>query len=205
VSDAALAMISAVNRALHHTRGPGSAEALARLAAQPLRAADPPPVPRRLPACRFLPEAIGEVMLADPGLAAALAMVEDELSWRQNANYSDAAMGQAGYMDAYAYAEVIGPCGLLAGDDFLLGLMILGPGFHYPDHVHPAPELYRVLSGDSAWSRDGGAFEPRQPGDWIWHGSGTVHATITRERPLLALYIWTERVGQPARLVAGSS
>jgi len=205
VSDAALALVADVGRALNRASGPGLAQARARLAVQPLHAADPQPPPRRLPACRFLPEAIGETMLADPSLAAALAMIDDDLSWRQNAGYSDAAMGQPGYMDAYAYAEVIGPGGLLAGDDFLLGLMILGPGLRYPDHAHPAPELYRVLCGDSIWSRDGGVFEPREPGDWIWHDSGTVHATTTRNRPLLALYIWTDRVAEPARLVTGAA
>jgi quercetin dioxygenase-like cupin family protein len=200
VSVAAGAVIAAVRRALDGTSGPGVAEARSRLAAQPL-APNAEATARRLPACRFLPDAIGECMFADPALAAALAMIEDELSWRHNPNYSDAAMGQAGYMDAYAYAEVIGPGGLLAGNDFLLGLMILGPGLRYPDHVHPAPELYRVLSGDSTWSRDGGGFEPREPGDWVWHASGVVHAMTTRDRPLLALYIWTDRVAEAARLV----
>ena len=202
MSEAAASLIAMVRYGLETVQGPGVTEARARLAEQILRPADSPPQPFRLPACRFLPEAIGECMAVDPALAAALAMIEDELSWRRNPGYSDAAMGQAGYMNAYAYAEIIGPGGPLTGDDFLLGLMILGPGLHYRDHAHPAPELYRVLSGDSEWSRDSGAFAPRRPGDYVWHAPGVVHAMRTHARPMLATYIWTRDVSQPARLVA---
>jgi quercetin dioxygenase-like cupin family protein len=198
---AARAVVAAATRFLARAGEAPAAHALERLRAQPLPPNPHAPDARRLPACRFLPEAVAETMLHDASLAAALAMVEDELSWRQNVNYSDAAMGQPGYMAAYAYAEIVGPNGPLQGDDFLLGLMILGPGLHYPDHAHPAPELYAVLSGDSAWSRAGGPFEDRPPGSVVWHGPGVVHATRTGVRPLLALYIWTEAVAEPARLV----
>lgn len=193
--------VAAAARYLARASDPQVRRALDRLMAQAFRPNPHAPNAQRLPACRFLPETVAETMLHDASLAAAIAMVEDELSWRQNASYSDDAMGQPGYMAAYAYAEVVGPQGPLVGDDFLLGLMILGPGLHYPDHAHPAPELYAVLAGDSEWSRAGGLFEARAPGSVVWHEAGVMHATRTHARPLLALYIWTEAVAQPARLV----
>src|SRR3954451_3867855 len=62
------------------------------------------PVPRRLPACRYLAETVAASMLVSDTLAAALAACESSLRWKQNSNYSDAVLGE-GYMDGYAYTE----------------------------------------------------------------------------------------------------
>ncbi|MFO1088210.1 MAG: dimethylsulfonioproprionate lyase family protein [Hyphomicrobiales bacterium] len=203
VAESAAHFIACARRLIGRLDRSVGGEAAARLALQPIDPRSAQPVePRRLPACRYLPELTGELMAHDAALAAALAGLEDDLCWRQNANYSDEAMGQPGYMERYAHAEIVGPNGVFAGDDFLLGLMILGPGILYPDHFHPAPELYVMLAGDSAWSRDGGAFAPKRPGEGVWHPPGVVHATRTGASPLLTLYVWTKDVAEPARLVA---
>jgi hypothetical protein len=39
---------------------------------------------RRLPACRFLPDAVAASLLSVPDLAAAIAALEDDLHWKQN-------------------------------------------------------------------------------------------------------------------------
>jgi hypothetical protein len=44
-------------------------------------------------------------------------------------------------------------------------------------------------------------FVPRQAGDIIWHPSMIAHATITHEKPLLAVYAWTQNVETGAKLV----
>lgn len=187
--------------AARHGGEPGVAEVLARLGAQDLSAAAFAAVaPVRLAGCRHLPEAIGEAVMTVAEVAAALAAVEDSLHWRRNPNYSDVAMGQPGYMQNYAYAELIGPSGPFAGDDFLLGAFLLGPGLHYPDHCHPAPELYWVLTEGSAWRCGDGHFAPRRADDTIWHEPWVSHATRTGQGPLLALYAWTRDTGQSARL-----
>ena len=92
---------------------------------------------------------MGAAIAVASDVAAAIAAVEQDLHWKQNPNYSDGVMGQRGYMDGYAYAEIVGPSGFFAGDDFLLGLLILGPGRVYLDHHHAAPELYWTLTGPS--------------------------------------------------------
>ena len=187
--------------AARHGGEPGVAEVLARLGEQDISAAAfAPPHPVRLAACRHLPEAIGEAVMTASEVAAAIAAVEDSLAWRQNPNYSDVAMGQPGYMHNYAYAELIGPSGPFAGDDFLLGLFLLGPGLHYPDHCHRAPELYWVLTEGSAWRCGDGHFAPRRADQTIWHASGVSHATNTGHGPLLALYAWTRDTGAFAQL-----
>jgi hypothetical protein len=201
---AAVQALSAVANAVRDGEGEakGRAEVVRRLAAQDVsQGAFRAPEPARLAACRHLPEAVGAAIMVDSALAAAVAGLEDDLQWRQTAGYSDEVMGQAGFMDNYAHAEIIGPTGCFAGDDFRLGLLLLGPGLHYPDHCHPAPELYWLLTGPSDWKRGAGGFATRAAGEMIWHRPHVVHATRTRDAPLLALWVWTADVGEPARLV----
>lgn len=194
----AIWMIDAIRRAL---KGEGSADVKARLAVQDLSPASVRiPPPRRLPACRHLPECVASSMFLAPDVAAALAEIDEFLHWKQNPNYSDALMGE-GYMDNYAYAELIGPGGFFSGDDFLMGLMLLGPNRHYPDHHHPAPELYWLLTGPSQWRRDNSAFAERKAGETIWHLPMMSHATRTLGGPLLAIWAWTRDVSVPAKLL----
>jgi hypothetical protein len=82
-----------------------------------------------------------------------------------------------------------------------MGLLLLGPGRLYRDHLHPAPELYWTLTGPSLWLQGAGEFESRPAGSVIWHAPNVVHATRTGSDPLLALWIWTEDTNYPARLV----
>ena len=186
-----------------HGGGPGVAEVLSRLDQQDLSAEAFRHVePARLAGCRHLPEAIGQAVVNVAEVAAAIAAVEDSLHWRQNPNYSDKAMGQPGYMQNYAYAELIGPTGPFAGDDFLLGVFLLGPGVHYLDHRHAAPELYWILTGGSEWRCDGAGFAGHPAGDIIWHEPWVSHATRTGAGPMLAVYAWTRDTDAFARLDA---
>lgn len=196
-------LIDAIVKGLEKRRGEqGVHEVLSRIDEQDLSAgAYRPPLPKRLPACRHLPAMLGELMLTESDLAASIAATEDGLCWRQNPNYSDEAMGQPGYMHNYAYAEIVGPAGAFAGEDFLLGLMILGPGLHYRDHFHKAPELYWTLTGPSDWRSGGEDFTTRAAGATVWHSPLTVHATRTGSAPLLTVWAWTRDVDEPARLV----
>jgi hypothetical protein len=84
---------------------------------------------------------------------------------------------------------------------FASGFCLLGPGLHYRDHYHAAPELYWLLTGPSDWKRGAGGFVTRQPGETVWHRPHVVHATRSRDRPLLALWVWIREVGEAARLV----
>jgi hypothetical protein len=193
----AIWVIDAIRRSL---AGEGAARVKARLAEQDLSpSAVIEPSPRRLPATRYLPECVASSMFTSPDVAAALAGIEEFLHWRQNPNYSDKVLGR-GYMDNYAYAEFIGPGGFFAGDDFLMGLLLLGPGMHYRDHHHAAPELYWLLTGPSEWRQGREAFGLREAGETLWHEPHVVHATRTLANPLLAVWAWTRDVSEPARL-----
>lgn len=193
-------LIDAVARGLHARSGEGIDEVLSRLAEQALdQSAFREPEPNSLPVLRHLPECIGEVMLFDADLAAAIAAVEDALEWRQSQSYTDAVLGES-FTANYGWAEIIGPGGFFHGDDYKLGLLMLGPHRHYKDHYHPAPELYWTLTGPSDWKRGAGGFEAKAAGEVIWHPPLRMHATITQDKPLLALWCWTRDTTTPAKL-----
>ena len=174
---------------------------LDRLSGQALDAAHfRVPQPARLPVLRHLAECTAEAMLLDADLAAAIAAIEEHLHWRQSSSYSDQVLGE-GFSANYGWCEIIGPQGFFTGDDFLLGLLMLGPNRHYRDHYHPAPELYWPLTGLSQWKQGTGDFEHKDAGAVIWHESGVVHATKTQSEPLLAVWCWTRGTDTPARLV----
>jgi hypothetical protein len=195
-------LISAIARGLEARQGEGIAEVLLRLAEQDVsEAAFRQPEPRGLAVLSHLPQAIGETLLLDPDLAASIAAAEDGLRWLQSSSYTDEVLGE-GFTANYGWAQIIGPDGFFAGDDFLLGLLMLGPHRHYRDHYHPAPELYWPLTSASHWSRDGEAFVEKPQGATIWHPPMTLHATLTNETPLLAVWCWTRDVGTPAKLSA---
>jgi dimethylpropiothetin dethiomethylase len=194
-------LIAAIARKLgrDHRDEPGVAETLARLAEQDMSvAALRQPEPRRLPACKHLPELTGQAMMVADDVAAALAACEESLNWLQNANYADDT-GPGGDMADYAYCELIGPTGFFPGADFLLGFMIMGPERIYRDRLHRAPELYWLLTGPSDWSHAHGTYQAHEAGDTLWHPPNLVHATRTLHKPLLAAWAWTRDVGAPAR------
>lgn len=193
-------LIGAIARRLIARDGEGIDVVLERLSGQSLAETRfREPEPTVLPVLRHLPQVIGETMLVDADLAAAIAAVEDSLQWRQSPAYSDAVLGE-GFTANYSWAEIIGPRGFFTGDDFLLGLLMLGPDRHYRDHYHPAPELYWPLTSGSWWSRGSGPFVEKPQGSTIWHPPMTMHATKTRDTPLLAVWSWTRDTGTPAKL-----
>jgi hypothetical protein len=194
-------LIAVIARHLSRSAEPCVSDVLRRLTEQPLSEADfVAPEPRRLAVLRHYPDCVGEAMLLDTSLAAQLAAIEEHLNWLQTSAYTDAVLGE-GFTANYGWAEVIGPRGFFKGDDFLLGLLMLGPNRHYRDHFHPAPELYVPLTSGSLWRRAPGRFVEKPPGAAIWHEPNQIHATKTGDRPLLALWVWTRDTATPARLI----
>ena len=170
--------------------------ALARTIRQ-TRTCPPLLAPKRLPACRHWGPALAGTVDA---MAELLAPLAEALHWVQNPNYTAANMG-AGYMDNYAYANLVGTRSLIGERGYALGVLLLGPGLTYPPHAHPANEVYYVVGGAADWRSGGGPWKTRAPGSLIHHPSGLVHATRTRDDPLLALYLWWGDIETHARLV----
>ncbi|MBC8509232.1 MAG: AraC family ligand binding domain-containing protein [Chloroflexi bacterium] len=158
------------------------------------------PLPKRLSACRHLPEVFSLAKNTNMApIASAFEKIEPYLKWVQNPNYSDDRLGP-GYMENYAYCDFIGPRGLAGGNEIAAGFLLLGPNRLYPDHCHTASEIYCVIAGTADWRTDGGNWRAEPPGKIIFHSPWTVHATRSRQQPLLALYFWLGDVTQAADL-----
>jgi quercetin dioxygenase-like cupin family protein len=158
----------------------------------------------RKPVAAFIGQA---VVLGSQGplasIAEAFAAVEPLAEWLQNPNYSVKSMGP-GYVDRYGYVELIGPGRPVESPDLLVGLLLLGPDMHYPDHAHPAEEIYHVVAGRAEWWREDEGWRRKPPGTVIHHAPMVRHAMRTGDEPLLALYCWTGKVEVYAQMTERS-
>jgi quercetin dioxygenase-like cupin family protein len=154
--------------------------------------------PGRLPVCLFWKR----TMMSDSPLLAPLAALAPSLRWVQNPNYV-AQPPDPQFLENYGYAVLAGPGGLIETRALALGLLLLGPGTHYPTHRHPAEEIYIVASGEAEWQMGEGEWRRRRAGDVIRHESMVPHATRALEQPLLAVYVWRGDLDTHARITGG--
>ncbi|WP_022753041.1 dimethylsulfonioproprionate lyase family protein [Butyrivibrio fibrisolvens] len=113
--------------------------------------------------------------------------VFDYLPWKYNYEEGEDKKDLGSYM---GWAELIGPEAPYKSDDFCLGFTLISPYTLYPEHRHPAIELYKVLSGTAEWTLEG-ATSKRVPGEVILHPSNKIHKMQTYDQTLLALYTWS--------------
>ena len=148
----------------------------------------------RLPACRFWDGALeaGARSAAGP-LSSALRALGPSLSWTQNPNYRRRPPGPA-FLENYGYAVIAGPADgppAIAVDPRLaLGVLLLGPGTHYPLHEHPAIEIYYTLTSEGEWWKGAGPWRREPPATAIYHAPNMPHAMRAGGSPLLAVYLW---------------
>ncbi len=156
------------------------------------------PEPNRLPALRYWEEVL---TLADDGapadLMAALRRAAPSFHWRQNPNYLTTL--HPDYLSGYAFTEFVGEVAPLAQEGLRVGLLLIGPDRHYPEHNHPAEEIYLPLT-PASWWRAGEDWRDLDGGQVIHHEPWRVHATKTGKVPLLALYAWLGEVARNAEL-----
>jgi len=175
---------------------PGAPAVLDR-ALPALRDAEPVTIaPRSLPVADLLTPALASL---ETPLAAALRQAAPLCRWRQNPNYNAANMG-AGFMAGYGYVEFAGPKeALFHAPAIRVGLLVLGPGRHYPTHAHPAEEVYHPLTvGD--WRRGDEDWRQVAAGSAIHHPPMIAHETRAGAATLLALYCWAGDTATEARL-----
>lgn len=150
----------------------------------------------KLPVQRFWPMAG-----AGDNLGRLMSTVDDALkaAWRQNPSYR-AHPPSAGFLDNYGYLECAGPDAPLRTSSLRLGLLLLGPDTLYPQHHHPAEEVYLPL-GPGRWLRDGDGWQDVPAGAVIHHPPMCGHATLSESVPLAAIYLWRGEIGPAARIV----
>lgn len=142
------------------------------------------------PATRHLTAALA----SSTTLATALRPIAAAFPWR----YSYAPRADAPDLGQdIAFAELVGPAAPFRSVAVCLGLLLIGPHRLYPPHVHPAVELYEVVSGTAIWTA-GQVSRRVPPRSFILHPAGMPHAMRTDAEPLLAVYTWTGEVSVPA-------
>lgn len=88
-------------------------------------------------------------------------------------------------------AKLVGPEALIEDDRVLVGLFLQEPGLDYPQRRHEAEETFFVISGVAEWALADAPPRPIAPGGFARHPSNTLHASVTRDAPLLAAWRWT--------------
>lgn len=154
--------------------------------------------PQVLPVCQYLPSLL-RADDEDP-VVRGVAPLCAQLAWVQNPNYTGGQLAPA-FLANYGYAEIIGPQGVVLDDEFMLGILLLGPQTEYPAHYHPAEELYYTVSGDASWWQREQPWTQRGSGSYVYHPSGVAHAMQTARQPVCLLYMWWGEIGVPAQLL----
>ena len=149
---------------------------------------------KRLKVCEHLGCALAATRAASPPLARvadAFAALEPLLCWTRRP--ASGPFASDNWPEGHANATIVGPGGLEAREDLVIGVSLLAPHVRYPDHNHSPEEVYLVLSpgrfqhGKSDW------FEPGIGGT-LYNEPNIVHAMASGEAPLLALwYLWVGR------------
>jgi mannose-6-phosphate isomerase-like protein (cupin superfamily) len=116
-----------------------------------------------------------------------IGLLSSFLPWRYHYPHRDDAPN---LKERIAFAELIGPEAPFYSESICLGFTFIAPETLYPEHYHPATELYYILSGTASWNLDG-ITRKQSPGSYILHPSNAVHAMQTHHDPLLALYTWS--------------
>ena len=185
----------------------GFADITRSLAPGPRERSVPGPV-APLPVCRFWDAAIAGAREVSESLVAALATLGPALTWTQNPNYRRQPP-DGRFLDDYGYAVIAGPASgppaLVVDPRLALGVLLLGPGTHYPLHRHPATEVYYTLSADGEWWRGAGPWRRAPAGTAIHHPPNLPHATRAGDGPLLAVYLWRGALETHARLTTADA
>jgi quercetin dioxygenase-like cupin family protein len=143
-----------------------------------------------IPVCRQLDPALGLAEGAGQGAAPVARSIRPlipRLTWQVRAG--SVPEGQAATEMDPGNTMIFGPGGLEPRSDLWIGMSLLAPGAVYPDHRHPPPEVYLVLTPGQFRQETGDWFTPG-PGGVFFNTPGIVHAMrAVPEAPLLAIWL----------------
>ncbi|WP_225308944.1 dimethylsulfonioproprionate lyase family protein [Hypericibacter adhaerens] len=154
--------------------------------------ADMDRMPRRLPACSYLPAAIATARAASGAIARlmdAFAALEPQLCWYCRTTTGPHASDN--WADGHANAVIIGPNGVRSRPGLQIGISLLAPHVRYPDHSHPPEEVYLALSSGRFQHGTAPWFEPGIGG--TFHNVPNItHAMASGAAPFLAIWcLWS--------------
>ena len=91
------------------------------------------------------------------------------------------------FMAGHANAEIIGPNGLVASDNLLIGISLLAPHVTYPNHQHPPAEVYLVLT-EGEWRQEDKPWHQPGAGGYVYNHPHVIHSMRSDAKPLLAIW-----------------
>jgi quercetin dioxygenase-like cupin family protein len=144
-----------------------------------------------LPVCRHLATALDPAR-CQPGPvgapADAFTVIEPRLDWKVR---TGAETHGEQFLDGHANATIAGPEGFEIRRDIRIGVSVMAPNVRYPDHHHPAEEIYVVLS-DGQWRQADRPWHEPGIGGLVYNFPNVVHAMRSAGNPLLAIwFLWT--------------
>lgn len=139
--------------------------------------------PQRIAQCHALDDLL--VMPSSPSLMV-LADTQQAIHW---ADSGGAAKPNA-VQRRLAFAELIGPNGMIVNANCRVGLFLQCARTIYPAHEHAAEELFLVLSGTALWQRNLLNSTWHSPGSFVHHASWESHAMTSEAEPMLAVWCW---------------
>lgn len=141
--------------------------------------------PSAAPGREALREAVAGA--GDEALLARALRLADRFAWRQT--YDAAEIGES-YARASGYVELLGRRGHFGAAGTAFGLGVIGRDAFYPEHRHPAEEVYLPIAGVGEWQRNGGAWHRAGPGERVHMAPWDWHAIRTGAAVLVFLYAW---------------
>ena len=154
------------------------------------------------PACKYLKSSLVATDHVDRELSLAIGELAPFLHWKRIGEH--VSRPPQGIMNDYTFSQIIGPDGVYPGDDFMMGLFIIGPEQYYPEHLHAAPEFYWLFSGPTEWrfSTDG-TWTQKEAGELQWIKPFITHGIRTLDVPLFSLWAWTNDIDGDYEFLGG--
>lgn len=143
-----------------------------------------------IPVCDYLDRALARSSRDIEGLAGLVETIQRisaQLIWRPHAG--SVPDGELVTEHVPGNTTIIGPGGIEDRSDVRVGMSLLAPRVVYPDHRHPPPEVYLVLTDGHFRQAEGDWFAPG-PGGVFFNTPGIVHAMrAAADTPLLAIWL----------------
>lgn len=135
-----------------------------------------------------LPDPIIEVMSAENAHGACRVIAQTSLPWAPPQT-----SGSAEYVEhsrPKVHVELLGPDGLVKSNRVRMGLYGILPNSEYGIRTHPAEEIFVMLAGEAEWKYGDDDYNCLSVGERAFHPTMMPHATRTRDKAFMSVYVW---------------
>jgi hypothetical protein len=152
--------------------------------------------PTEIPGLAFMPSALNLSEKHDDfGIIKALRPIINRLNWSKFYEEDD---WNRKFINRCANGACVGPLGIIKSNELILDVFLLGPHTLYPAHGHAAVEIYYILGGSPYFQVYESPWEEKLPGSFSLHQSNVVHATKTKDEPMLSVIVWRGDLQSPS-------